>query len=225
MQCGDRLAALGIVLAVSILQFVVASFHYLIAGTPTRTSEQMGFALLNGILLEVTALFLLWFVLKQQGRDWGDIGFKPSRLDIPTGIGLTIVALCATILPMLFLQLVYLATAGHYLQARSVKGLLGAGISGLSVVFVFINPAFEELVVRAYAMTEIMELGGTRTLAVLLSVGIQMSYHLYQGLLNCIALTAVFTVFSLYFVKTRKITPIILAHFCFDAYALLRAHS
>jgi membrane protease YdiL (CAAX protease family) len=223
-QRQGRFMALGLVLAVSFLQFIAASCHYLIVGMPTRTSEQMRFALLNGILLEVTALFLLWFVLRQQGRTWTDIGLNVSLWDIPQGIGLTIGALCATILPMFFLQLVYLAMAGHYVQARSMRGLLGAGISILSIVFVVINPAFEELIVRAYTMTEIVGIGGSRTLAVLVSVGIQMSYHLYQGLLNCIALTALFAVFSLYFAKTRRITPIILAHFCFDAYALLRTH-
>ena len=49
-----------------------------------------------------------------------------------------------------------------------------------------------------------------------------MSYHLYQGLANGIGLTVVFAVYSIYFWKTYRLAPVVLAHLCVDAYALLR---
>ena len=100
---------------------------------------------------------------------------------------------------------------------------LGIGISGLSIALVCLNPFFEEFIVRGYLMSEIFDLGGSSVLAVLISISVQMSYHLYQGLANAVVLTAVFAVYSIYFWKTRRIAPVVLAHFCMDAYALVRA--
>jgi membrane protease YdiL (CAAX protease family) len=80
---------------------------------------------------------------------------------------------------------------------------------------------FEELIVRGYLMSEIVDLGGSGVSAIFLSIAVQMSYHLYQGLANAIALTVVFAVYSIYFWKTRRIAPIIFAHLCMDAYALV----
>jgi membrane protease YdiL (CAAX protease family) len=108
------------------------------------------------------------------------------------------------------------------MQPRGVHGVTGAGVSLLTVLFVVVNPLFEELVVRGYLMSEIIGLGGGRSLAIFLSVLIQMSYHVYQGLVRCIALTAVFLLFSIYFSRTRRIVPVVIAHFWSDALALMR---
>jgi membrane protease YdiL (CAAX protease family) len=59
-------------------------------------------------------------------------------------------------------------------------------------------------------------------LAVIVSVIVQMSYHLYQGLLSGLALTLLFTMFSIYFVRARRIVPVILAHLCLDLLFLFR---
>jgi hypothetical protein len=71
-------------------------------------------------------------------------------------------------------------------------------------------------------MSEVMDLGGSRLLAIVVSLSLQISYHVYQGVLRSIAIAATFTVFSIYFAKTRRIALLILAHFCFDALALVR---
>lgn len=99
--------------------------------------------------------------------------------------------------------------------------MLGFKISFLSIAFTCLNPFFEELIVRAYTMSEVISLGGGRTLAVLVSVIIQISYHLYQGLVHVLALIVIFTIFSIYFARTKKIMPIILAHLCLDWIGLL----
>jgi len=57
---------------------------------------------------------------------------------------------------------------------------------------------------------------------VVISVALQVSYHLYQGAARAIAVAATFTVFSIYFARTRRILPVVVAHFCIDAYALIR---
>ena len=92
----------------------------------------------------------------------------------------------------------------------------------VSASFMCVNPFFEELIVRAYTMSEVIDLGGSRTLAVIISVAVQMSYHLYQGLASVLSLTFLFAVFSIHYVRTRRIVPVILAHLCLDLFSLFR---
>jgi len=219
-----RFLALGLVLSISFVHFIASSLYYLLGGAAPNRADQHTFRLIGGLISEITALLLLWYILSEQKRSWRDIGWNPGWKDIPRGIGLLVLGLVAATFTSIVFELFYGLSTGHYLQKRSIDALFGFGISALSVAFVILNPFFEELIVRAYTMSEILELGGSRTLAIILSVALQMSYHLYQGLLSGLALTGIFTVFSIYFSRTRRIAPIILAHFCFDAYALFRGH-
>ena len=59
-------------------------------------------------------------------------------------------------------------------------------------------------------------------LAALLSAFIQASYHLYYGWIGALALFFQFLVFSLYYSRTKRIAPIILAHGIFDILAMIR---
>lgn len=217
-----RLFALAVVLSVSLLHFVFASFYYLLGGNVPLGARQNAFRLIGALVAESTSLLVLWYVLSERGSGWRAIGWTPAWKDLPEGFGLFIVGYLATIPPVLIFQAAYRSYAGHYLHAKSLESVLGFGISLFSVAFVLLNPFFEELIVRAYTMSEVMNLGGSRLLAVVVSVSLQMSYHFYQGVLRSIAIAATFTVFSIYFARTRRIAPVILAHFCFDALALVR---
>lgn len=71
-------------------------------------------------------------------------------------------------------------------------------------------------------MTEVVELTGSTTLAVVLSVAIQSSYHLYYGWVGALALACQFLIFSLYYARWRQALPIIIAHGFFDITTLIR---
>jgi len=116
---------------------------------------------------------------------------------------------------------------GHGFQAWDNRAaLFGANVGVLPIFIVLLNPFFEELLVRAYLITEVESLFTSTSLAVMASVTLQTSYHLYQGVPNAISLSAGFLLFSLYFVRTRRILPIILAHLYLDVGAvLIYAHS
>jgi membrane protease YdiL (CAAX protease family) len=84
-----------------------------------------------------------------------------------------------------------------------------------------LNPFFEELIVRAYLMTEVLDLTGSSTLAVALSVALQFAYHLSYGWAAAISLSFQFLIFALYYAFTRRALPIIVAHSLFDISGLL----
>jgi len=117
-------------------------------------------------------------------------------------------------------QLLYRSYSGHFIEPKSYSGF-GFGISALSVTFILLNPFFEELIVRAYTMSEVIRLGGSGWLAVFISVALQMSYHLYQGAARAFDIAIIFAVFSIYYVRTRRVMPLILAHLGYDLHALL----
>jgi len=217
-----RLLALGLVLFVSFGHFIFASAYSLIAETGSGEFVPIEPRLMGALISEAGSLAVLWYVLSGQGRSWKDIGWNFKWMDIPRAVALVFGSLFATYLIWIPVQKFYYSYFGHYLKQEHMYGLLSFGISGFSIAFVCLNPFFEELIVRGYLMSEIFDLGGKGVLAVLISIAVQMSYHLYQGFARGIALTVGFTVYSLYFWKTRRIAPVVLAHFCMNAYSLLR---
>jgi len=105
--------------------------------------------------------------------------------------------------------------------ARVGQVLFGGGITFMTFIFQFINPFYEELIVRAYLMTEIRQLTNSLSKAVIASTLLQMSYHLYQGAPMAFSSGASSLVFSIYYAKTNRITPIILAHLYMDLWGTL----
>ena len=220
-----RILALCVVLSTSVLHFVMSSSYYVLGGTYLMGGNDRirdYYRVASALTSELTSLLLLWYVLSQRGRSWRDLGRSPAWFDVFRALGIVILTYIASYFTNYHFQMMYRSVAGHYLQPGSRHGLLGLGGSALMIAFVLVNPVFEEVIVRSYTMTEIIALGGGPALAVVVSVAIQMSYHLYQGVLNSVILATTFTVFSVYFVKTRRIMPIILAHLFFDAHALFK---
>jgi membrane protease YdiL (CAAX protease family) len=217
-----RLQHLGIVLAVSLAHPIVGSTYVLLGGTSSTSPLQQDYRLVAGLVSETTSLLLLWYVMSKQGKSWGDIGWKVRFTDIPRAIGLFMAALIVPVFVSTPVQYVYWAFSGHWLAPKSLHAILGFGISFLSIAFACVNPFFEELIVRGYAMSEVMGVGGSAGLAIVVSVAVQLSYHLYQGLAHAIALAAVFTILSIYYAQTRNIVPVVFAHLLLDVTAVLR---
>jgi membrane protease YdiL (CAAX protease family) len=217
-----RLLALGLVLFVSFGHFILSSTYSLMRATGPADSQQRAARLVAALIAEVGSLAVLWYVLSAQGRSWKNIGWNFEWMDVPRAIGLVFGSTLATYFVWIPVQIAYRSYFGHYLVRKSMHGYFGFGISALSIAFLCLNPFFEELIVRGYLMSETIDLSGSGVLAVLVSIALQTSYHLYQGFANAFVVTIIFAVFSVYFWKTRRIAPVILAHLCVDAYALAR---
>jgi len=56
----------------------------------------------------------------------------------------------------------------------------------------------------------------------MISVGVQVSYHFYQGWIMALGYIPLFAVFAVYYKKTGRAWPLILAHMVFDLIAVLR---
>jgi membrane protease YdiL (CAAX protease family) len=87
----------------------------------------------------------------------------------------------------------------------------------------------EEIVAVGYLVTRLRQVGLTAAAAVGASALLRGSYHLYQGWGGFLGNLAMGTLFGVIFVRTRRLWPIIIAHFLLDVgagvgYLLFREH-
>lgn len=184
------------------------------------TSYRGSFHWAYGILNEVTSLALLWYVLLRRSRSFSDLGLGWSWTNIGWSIALCFGAYVAYRFVYAAFYYSGLGSAQHGTASVS-QYLFGSGIFITTLVFQCINPFFEELIVRAYLMTEVRQFSNSAVAAVVCSTVLQTGYHLYQGIPLAFSAGAMFLFWSVYYAKTNRIMPVILAHFYFDAGATL----
>jgi len=168
-----------------------------------------------GTIQEITALILLGYVLSRRGLRLRNLGFSWRVRDV--GVGFLDAGTCfATYL---------LGSIVVHLLHYGIYGYVATGPSGrdffahppvAAIPFFLLNPFFEEIIVRAYLMTEILELTGSAKAAVGASVVVQSGYHLYYGWVGALSLSFIFLVLAIYFVRSRRVVPVIVAHALFD---------
>jgi membrane protease YdiL (CAAX protease family) len=174
------------------------------------------------ILHEATCLLLLGYVLYRRRMRIGDLGLCWRWTEFVRGllVFLGAYAAYAVSYPALaWMQSTLMPGAAHVTPTQMF------GHARWMMFFVsLINPFYEELIVRAYLMTEVQALTGSWVLAGAASVAIQTSYHLYYGWLGALAVGIQFLVFSIYYARTRRAMPIVVAHGLIDvlASAMLR---
>ena len=78
------------------------------------------------------------------------------------------------------------------------------------------NGFAEELAMRAYFIPRLVQLSGSRTVAVLLTSVVFALYHLYQGPVGAVHAFSIGLVFGIYFVTARRFWPVALAHAAMD---------
>ncbi|MFZ0736217.1 MAG: CPBP family intramembrane glutamic endopeptidase [Candidatus Acidiferrales bacterium] len=217
---GNRLRwfELFLVLLVGFGSFFLNSLYILIHG-PTAPPAYANLRWLAGITQEVAALLVLGYVLWRRKLGFKDIGLRWSLRDAGVGLVVAVVAYAAFAGGAFFVILVHYQAYGTLPTVRTAREVFGhPGMMALP--FSLLNPFCEELIVRAYLMTEVIDLTGSRALAVAISVVVQFSYHLYYGWVGAIALLFPFLIFALYYARTRQALPLIVAHECMDIFAL-----
>lgn len=212
---------LSLVLLVCFGASLFASIKFVATGQPAtqpRQAVDWGYLFLQ----EVVGLLLLGYVLWRRRLTFRDLGLTWSPADPLAGV---LVALAAYLSYAVGYTLIHLANQAVFHSAEpsaaATRQIFGHA-SLLSIPLLVLNPLFEELIVRAYLMKEIRALTGSWLLAGAVSVAIQTAYHLYYGWVGALALGFQFLIFSLYYAKKQKATPIVVAHCFFDVWAMSR---
>jgi membrane protease YdiL (CAAX protease family) len=209
-----------LVLLVSFGTFFLSSLQILITGQST-TPRLQGLRYTGGIIQEISGLLLLGYVLCRRRKKLVDLGFRWSLRSVITGTGIAVVSYIAYVVGSYIIFLIHKALFSSASSPSARTDFLPHR-QIMAIPFFLLNPFFEELIVRAYLMTEVEALTGSWRLAAVVSVAVQFSYHLYYGWQGALAVSIPFVVFSIYYAKTRQAMPIVIAHAAFDLWGLTR---
>jgi membrane protease YdiL (CAAX protease family) len=153
---------------------------YVLKNIPGSNTQLTAPRLIMGVVQEVTSLLLLGYVLSRTSRRFRDLGLRWSLRDAGMGFFVAIASYIAYALGYYALDILHSAMYGAPIQYAPVQTIFGH-LGFAAIPFILINPFFEELIVRAYLMTEHIDLTGSSALAIAVSVALQFSYHLYYG--------------------------------------------
>jgi membrane protease YdiL (CAAX protease family) len=176
------------------------------------------FGAVDGLLQDGIAFLLLAYVFARQKRGAKSIGVEFRWSDPFKGFGLFILG---AIVLKAFKYLVKSTDAALGISPDN-RSVMHAGWKEHSITDLLgdiSSPIFEEVLVRGYLMTEMLQLGKPQGAAIVASVVLQASYHLYYGWGTAIALSGFFLVLAVYFANSRRLTPVIYAHLSWDLIA------
>lgn len=185
---------------------------YTVTHTYRPIPGDMNFRLTQLLCYELSALGLVTYILYRRNTSWREIGFRPKLSDLAVGLGLFVTGLCLTRIIATAYYSGYRFWTGEAPHFRDIGAMLQIHLSLMWVFFTIVNGFFEEGVVRAFVMTDLVALTGWKWLAALVTIALQAGYHFYQGPSNVIVILPIFILYAFYFARTGQVFPIILAH-------------
>ncbi len=213
-----RWVDLGLILAVIFADHILGSIY--VAFHPTAPSYS-NMRLFTGICDETIGLLLFLVLFKRQGRRFQDIGLGFQWIDLPKALGLVVAAVVTMWTTWFVVTYGWLLITLRFPQWPNTRAMFSTSSLWLFLPFLLLNPFFEEILVRGYLMTELIDLRKSVLLATVASILVQTSYHLYYGVAGAMVVGSGLTVLAIYFAKSRRLMPVILAHMLWDSTALL----
>jgi membrane protease YdiL (CAAX protease family) len=83
------------------------------------------------------------------------------------------------------------------------------------------NGILEEVVVTAFVLTRLRQLGWSNQRALLAESALRGAYHLYQGWGGFAGNFVMGLIFGYWFQRTRRVMPLVVAHFLLDAFSFV----
>jgi membrane protease YdiL (CAAX protease family) len=192
------------------------------SAAPGRPWLDLTYQLLGVLFNVVPALLAVHLLKRDHPGALGQLGLDPSRggrrpwYDVGAGtvlaavIGIPGVALYVAAKAMGINTAVAAANLPDVWWATPVLVLAAVG-----------NAVVEEVVVVGYLLTRLRDVGMRTVLAVAASALLRGSYHLYQGVGGFFGNAIMGVVFALFYLRTRRLLPLIIAHTLLDVVAYI----
>jgi membrane protease YdiL (CAAX protease family) len=204
----------AIVIAVAFGYIILVSLGH--ALHPRTTAYHTNTTLLSLAVYEAILMAALFPFLRIRGWTFAKIGLLPTLRDTGWGILLFLASYITW-------AVVLIATASlspATMQRMSETHVVTQVIPAVTIITVgVINPLFEEVFVCGYVMTALRREGNI-WLALNVSVGIRLLYHLYQGPLGVLSIIPIGLICGYWYARTGRLWPLIVAHSAIDMVAL-----
>lgn len=213
----ELLVTVGFLVIPSLLRAVYSFLH---TAEPLASPESSSWQFASMAVEELLLLALLWHILRLNGESFADL--KPPFVgkDLFRGIGLWIWGYVSTYAVTLLLWKILGGREAAEGSGRAME-IFQTKFNGFYLLAMIVNPFAEEFYVRGFLQTRLRQAGHGGLLIVLLSTGLQTSYHIYQGWVACLSLLPCFLVFALYYQAHRRLWPVVIAHLIMDLVAML----
>ena len=227
----EVLLVLGVSLGMSAAYSVVSLIAKLTAEKPLaqqttalNTSQAPGRPWLDltlqlmGIFFSVVPALLAVHLLNRTGSARSELGLDGSHWWLDSGFGVGLAALIGIPGLGLYVAAVHLGINTTVAAANLPPYWWAVPVLVLAA---FGNGLLEEVVVVGYLLTRLRELGWRTWHAVAASAVLRGSYHLYQGFGAFVGNALMGVVFGLFFVRFKRVLPLVIAHTLLDVAAYL----
>jgi CAAX protease family protein len=202
------LGAFGYFIVVSVLAAVWRRAH-----TVPLSDAQLIALIVYELVLLAPLVGFLWL----RGWSVARLGLRLSPTETLTGFALAGAAYLAYALAFVLIALAWPQAA----QAMHATSFASGGISLATVIAVaVVNPVFEEVFVCGYVIAA-LEKPGDPWVGIHVSVAIRLLYHLYQGPVAAVGVVPFGLILALWYARTGRLWPAIVAHGVTDFAALL----
>ena len=206
----------GEALAVVALCFgwpIVLSTRVVLVGFQVQQRAFDDIGALSLVIYEIAFTLLAVTLLRHRGYDVASL--RPQPTWIGSGVGV-LLALAAGMAGMLAMAAFSAGQPEQPIADMMRRSTVGAPMVLLLAV---VNGTFEEVFLLAFLMRGLKERGLSISLGVMMLV--RVSYHLYQGPLGACYVFGVGLVFGLFYARTQRLWPAVLAHMMWDVVPFL----
>jgi membrane protease YdiL (CAAX protease family) len=215
------LLASAVYAAIDLLSAPIAGVYVAAGNQSTEFAKQVA-----GFVFGLAPVFLVLHLLRRSGEGVRTIGLDGDRPGLDLGRGLVLFAIVGTVGIGVYLAAVALEInrfvvpvppLGHWWTIPAlVLNSAGAALK-------------EEMIVVAYLVTRLGQLGWSDRRAIIASGFLRGAYHLYQGLGGFAGNLAMGLLFAWLFTNTRRAWPFVIAHLLLDVgagmgFILFREH-
>ncbi|NQU36867.1 MAG: CPBP family intramembrane metalloprotease [Actinobacteria bacterium] len=185
--------------------------------TPDRAWLDVAYHV-SGIVIALGAVALVWYLLKTSGEGMASIGVDLTQPRRDLARGVVLAALIGGAGLVLYLVAVQLG-----INAQVAPSTIGERWYELPVLLLRAAEAaaVEEIVVLGYVLHRLSQIGVNMWWAVTISATLRATYHLYQGVGGFIGNLIMGVIFGLLFMRWKRASPMIVAHFLIDAVAFI----
>ena len=198
--------------------FIVASVLSVMAGFPAQPFSDA--ALIGVVLIELVFGSLALGYLRFRGYELRALFPRPTIPESVFGVGLYVASAVASWIFVAALLPHDVAEQTQPVEEMVNNATISAGpVIGASLI----NGMYEEVFLIGYLQRALQSSGASFAIGV--SLLVRVLYHLYQGPMGAISVLGFGLILSIYYVRTKRLWPIVVAHILADVLAFAAASS